>query len=336
MKTAILLLLSTLFLSGCHFYQYDTNSIYRLNLPSYPHTYQAKIFYEDDSVQFDQPVVEVKAMRVNLNPDFDEEMITDTLQAISREFGYDILAVTSRKEVSWDESDNSLFEYMLAALAGEEVDATYTTFTSKRLDLTGYKYLSNITYADEIVKSRTIYEIGENNQKSYVAEQTLLPSGQQQSLTGDERVFQQIHQFSERYFLLQENEDWQYRWTERGALIRTNKNFKYKISFDTTNARSIPVEIFMKTNEPPINKYNISIFYNSDDQIISKAVLKDGEPFVSFEYIYDDKFNLSKEEVYFEQYRQRFEILYDYYDRDSLWKVLSPRNMHKEKFYSGG
>lgn len=336
MKTACLLLLSTLLFSGCQFHQYDTNSIYRLNLPSYPHAYQSKIFYEDDSVQFDQPVVEVKSLRVNLNPAFDKEMITDTLQAISREFGYDIIAVKSKKNISWDESDNSFFEYMLAALAGEELDASYTTYTAKRLEVTGYKYLSNILYADRLTKSRTTYEIDENDQKLFVAEQTLLPSGQQQDLRGNERVFQKIHHFSELYFLQQEDEDWQFRWTDRGALIRTNKKLKYKISFDTTNTKNVPVEVLMKTMETPFTKYNISLFYNSSDQIVSKAVLKEGQPFASFDYLYDDKSRILKEEIYFEQYGQRFEILYDYYDQDSLWKILSPRNMHKEKFYSGG
>ncbi len=159
MKKLSLILISLAILSGCHFQQYDTNSIYELNLPSYPNTYEAKIFNEYQTVYFDQPVVEVKSFSVDFHPDTKEEKIQDKLQAISKEYGYDILEVESSRVVSWDVDNNPLFVHILAALADVEVDGNFTEHTCKRLDAIGYKYLSNVDYADQLIKSKQAFKI---------------------------------------------------------------------------------------------------------------------------------------------------------------------------------
>ena len=334
MKTLFIFTFSIILLSGCHFLKYDTNSIYSLNIPSYPHANESIIFSEGDSVYFDQPVIEVKSFTVDLHPQMDEKKVTDTLQSISKEFGYDILAINSQKEIVWDENNTSFFEYMLAALADAALPYDYTTYTAKRLQVVGYKYLANVTYADQIVRSKKAYEITVSDSPEYIYEQTLLPSGQQQGLKGDERMFRRIHRFSEAYFLQTENDDWQYRWTEQGVLIRSDQFYKFRITFDQSKAGKVPLEVDMKSKSSTFEKYNISIFYNNDNQVISKAIMKDGKPYASFDYTYDDQNRVLKEEIFFNLIKRRYEVKYEYYNQAGLLKILSPTNLNKNRVYS--
>lgn len=327
------LIISSLLLVSCHYRTYDTYSIYKLNLPSYPQAYEAQIFYEDDSVFFGQPVVEAKSFKVDLNPYMNVEEVNDTLQVISKDFGYDIIEVDSIQEISWKESDNSFFEYMLAALSGNELETSYSIFTAKRLHIKAYKYLKNITYADQIVRSRKTFLIDEENPK-FISEQILLPSGQQQDLKGDEIIFNRINQFSERFFLDLEDEDWQFRWTEKGTLIRVNKQCKVKIKFADSNMGILPLDISLKEKASPAGKYNISIFYDQNNRIISKAILNGGKPFASIAYSYDSKNRIVQEDIYFDLVQKKYEVRYGYYNQESLWEILSPRNLHQGRFYS--
>jgi len=297
MKALSTLIVFSLIITSCSYKAYDNNSIYRQNLPTFPQNYEAKVFMEDDSAYFDEPAVLIKSYNIDLHPIFTDQQVQDTLQIISKDFGYDLIVVKSVKDHSWDENDNSILEYMVAALAGTEVDESYTTYSSKRHAVDAYKYLSSIDYADKIVYSRKLQVIENIGDPTFIGEQFLLPSGLQQKLEGDKRQFDQIQRFSETYFLDEETEDWQYRWVDEETLIRINKRHKVKINFEKSTTGILPVEIQLKVDSPPFDKFNISIFYDQLNKITSKDISLGGKLYGSVDYIYDDNGRILKEVI---------------------------------------
>ncbi|MGB3465905.1 MAG: hypothetical protein WBA74_11570 [Cyclobacteriaceae bacterium] len=319
MKTQSLVFFTIIILTtGCHYQAYRENSLYETALPTFPQNHEAVIYDIRDSVPSDRLMVKAIEYSLNFHPEATDTAIRDTLRSISKEVGFDVIKIRSVSDTTWDESEITLFEAILSAVAGEELSSDYITYDAKRVSFDAYKLLDNIDYADKILYAKTFHLTVKKDSLKTLFSEIYTPSGKIKTLTGKRSVNPMLKLFDLNYCLADESASWNYRMTKDNILIRKNTNHLVKIKFIQSGGQQLPAEIAIKNRVSTYDKFLMSLFYDNDDRLKSKEVLKSGKQFASVNLEYDSQGRLKKEIYDFHTTAFDYEIHYTYYTQALL------------------
>ena len=184
-----------------------------------------------------------------------------------------------------------LFEKQYYSKEDAITDLSFVTTTLNGL---GIRYLKNMDYLGQYVKSQMVYTFNDTTQQYdlYEATAQLDFDGNASSVEGNEELYEQLRQYSLDYMLYEQGPDWLYMKDEHDRItMRVKKRLDYttlKAWFAYVPGTRLIAEV--KTKQyPSRQKERITFTYDDERRLMEKTVEQEGQSLFKEVFAYDER-----------------------------------------------
>ncbi len=306
-------LLAIALLSGCATQQYPVQ--HKKKFPTYPHENSVRIFQEDTGPkEYYVDVLEIN----QISPRGDLKEAYTRLEMSGQSHGVDAVIIENTEDIDWTESDFGLMDLIASVAFDMDIDVEYEHFEATKIQAKGIKYVKNIDYLNQLVKSKEIQLINHEEAETECKIEYSI-HGVPVEIEGNMYMYRKLEEFSIERLVFEENANWNYLWRNDSTLVRRAASQKVISTFQA----GLPVEILYKNFDKYESKTQLSAIYSYHGQLQKIFTRQRKNLIMIQEFEYDDLGRITRQLIELPQQKKNYQVKYEYFRNDEL-KTLVP------------